>query len=128
MTHHHATFALAMPIADLINSNGREHYQVKAKKRAMLRHFTCAAVEGLPAIQAPARGVVTFIWPDKRDRDPDNYELKGAWDGLVDAGILSDDNGRILTTTVRFAAPWRHSLGRGVVVLGFKVESYTEES
>lgn len=127
MTYHHASFAIAIPIADLINSNGREHYQVKAKKRAMLRFFTRHAVEGLPTIPAPARGVVTFVWPDRVRRDPDNYELKGAWDGLVDAGILADDNGRILTTTVRFAAPWRHNLGRGVVVLGFKVESYTEE-
>jgi len=127
MTHHHASFALAMPIADLINSNGREHYQVKAKKRALLRWFTSRAVEGLPTIPAPARGIVTFVWPDHVRRDPDNYELKACWDALVDTGVLEEDNGVTLPVTVRFAAPWRHTLGRGVVVLGFKVESYTEE-
>ena len=117
-----ASFTIAIPIKDLSNTNKTEIWRVSGPKRKMLRQFIADAAQGLPHVEAPARGVVTFVWPDKINRDPDNYSLKGLWDGLVDAGVLSDDNGQILRTTIRFAAPWRHNLGRSVVVLGVKVE------
>ena len=36
----------------------------------------------------------TFYWPNKRRRDTDNAiaSLKAAYDGLVDAGLLPDDD------------------------------------
>jgi len=119
--------SIAVPIKDLINSNSREHRHVVAQKRSLLRRFAREATAGLPAVATPARGVVVFVWPDKARRDPDNYELKWLWDGIVDSGILPDDNGNQLRATVRFAAPWRHDLGRGIVVLGIKVEPISSD-
>lgn len=122
-----AQLVFIVPNVDLINSNDRTHYQATAKKRSLLRELVGKAAVGLPAVAAPARGVVTFVWADRRRRDADNVELKWLWDGLVDAGVLVDDRGEVLRATVRFAAPWRHGLGQGLTVLGVKVQSIGPE-
>jgi Holliday junction resolvase RusA-like endonuclease len=46
---------------------------------------------------------VVFVVPDKRRRDLDNAlaSMKAAWDGLVDAGVLVDDDSKHL----KLAAP-----------------------
>ncbi len=47
--------------------------------------------------QAVAR--LTFFWPDRRRRDIRNAEhaMKAAYDGLIDAGVIQDDNADVLT-------------------------------
>lgn len=35
---------------------------------------------------------ITYFFPDKRRRDPDNYSGKFILDGLVRAGVLADDS------------------------------------
>lgn len=39
-----------------------------------------------------ARVTLTYFFPDKRRRDPDNYNGKMILDGLAKAGIISDDS------------------------------------
>lgn len=39
-----------------------------------------------------AQVILTYFFPDKRRRDPDNYSGKMVLDGLVRAGILVDDS------------------------------------
>ena len=41
-----------------------------------------------------ARASATFFWKDRRRRDEDNAlaSLKAAYDGIVDAGLLMDDD------------------------------------
>lgn len=91
-------FHLELPVAELVNSNSREHWSRKAKKRAAMRALTARTVTdaGLPSIAPPVRIAVRFLWPDSRKRDVDNYECKGLIDGVVDAGIIPDDNDEVV--------------------------------
>lgn len=45
-----------------------------------------------------AKCSVTFYWPDARRRDEDNAiaSLKAAYDGIVDSGLLVDDDSKHL--------------------------------
>jgi Holliday junction resolvase RusA-like endonuclease len=48
---------------------------------------------------------VTFVFREKRRRDLDNWigRLKGFWDGIVQAGIIEDDNIEVVTSiSVKF--------------------------
>jgi Holliday junction resolvase RusA-like endonuclease len=48
---------------------------------------------------------VTFVFKQQRRRDLDNWSgrLKGYWDGIVQAGIVADDNSEIITSlSVKF--------------------------
>lgn len=40
------------------------------------------------------RIVITYYWPDSRRRDPNNWQMtsKAIVDGMVDAGLVPDDN------------------------------------
>ena len=51
----------------------------------------------------PITATVTFQMPNRRRRDLDNLlaAMKPAWDGLVDAGLLADDNADQLTITLK---------------------------
>jgi len=44
---------------------------------------------------------VTFFFPDRRRRDPDNYSVKFILDGLVKAGAIEDDSFEHLTVIKR---------------------------
>ena len=54
-------------------------------------------------LPAPVTATVTFYMPNRRRRDLDNLlaAMKPAWDGLVDAGLLADDNADQLTITLK---------------------------
>jgi Holliday junction resolvase RusA-like endonuclease len=63
-------------------------------------------VPGFPKVKWPNTVItakVVFVVPDRRQRDLDNCMamLKPCWDGLVDAGVLVDDDSRHL----KLAAP-----------------------
>ncbi len=47
-----------------------------------------------PPFSAPVLATTTFYVKDKRRRDMNNLDasLKAMWDGIVDAGILADDD------------------------------------
>ncbi|HWL54289.1 MAG TPA: hypothetical protein VNQ90_17750 [Chthoniobacteraceae bacterium] len=74
-----------------------------AKASAVKRYRAMAkeAVEAACVETGPwerALATVTFFWPDNRRRDEDNAvaSLKAAYDGIVDAGLIVDDNSRHL--------------------------------
>ncbi len=74
-----------------------------AKMAATRKYRTLAkeAVEAACVESGPwerAVATVTFYWPDNRRRDEDNAvaSLKAAYDGLVEAGLVVDDDSRHL--------------------------------
>lgn len=77
------------------NSRGR-HWASKARAmkdyRGLVRMIASRERPAWPLERAVIRA--TFHFGCKRRRDPDNLlaSLKGAFDGLVDAGILADDH------------------------------------
>lgn len=80
----------------LLTANQRLHYKQRGERTAYWR--TRAATLVVPRF-ATARIVLTFAWPDKRRRDVANLypTAKAIVDGLVDAGLLPDDNDNHLT-------------------------------
>lgn len=88
---------LPLPPREL-SPNARTHW---ARKAVTVRSYRfCAKV--LAACSAPvapgwdtATAAVTFFLPDRRRRDKDNLmaSLKPAWDGIADAGVVTDDAG-----------------------------------
>lgn len=79
----------------LINSNDRLHWRVKAKKTRALRDFVAVlAWQQLHPVTTRQHITVTFGFTNNNRRDVDNLQpTSKAWiDGIVDAGILPDDN------------------------------------
>lgn len=80
---------------DLLNANDRTHWRKKIPitrdLRATARMLTKAAK--VPALQR-AHVVCFYEPPDRRRRDPANWapSAKACVDGVVDAGVLPDDD------------------------------------
>ena len=85
-----------------LSPNARIHFIVKAQHTAHYRAFVkmCAwewkhnGYDGKWEIPDKAKVDVTFVVPDKRRRDKTNLAsaFKAGLDGIVDAGIVKDDN------------------------------------
>lgn len=100
-------FTIALPAGmKLLNANRREHYRDKAKRTAAIRAAAMEAVsehaELMDALTAAKPGVLFqrahilgVLHPaTARRADPANWypSFKAAVDGLVDAGLLEDDD------------------------------------
>lgn len=74
-------------------TNYREYQRVKKEWAEHVALCCRLAACGCPS-QPLRRAVVTLTYhfPDKRRRDPDNFSGKMLLDGLVHAGILADDS------------------------------------
>lgn len=70
-------------------TNYREYQRVK-KEWAALIAAVCRPKPEAPLRRAVVR--ITYYFPDRRRRDPDNYAGKLLLDGLVRCGILKDDS------------------------------------
>ena len=92
---------LPLPPKEL-SPNARVHYQVRARAtREAKDEVIIALAQQPPALRflrprpyERATVTVTFIVPDRRNRDKGNLigSAKPYLDGLVDAGVIADDN------------------------------------
>lgn len=73
-----------------IGRENRFQYQKIKKEWARLIALVCVPKPPKPIERAVVR--IVYHFPDKRRRDPDNYSGKMILDGLVRAGIISDDS------------------------------------
>jgi crossover junction endodeoxyribonuclease RusA len=86
------------PPCALINANDRLHFRAKAKLTKAWREAAAACVtwDQLTPFDAIERASITVAirFPTNRRRDVGNYypTAKAILDGLVDAGVLPDDN------------------------------------
>lgn len=90
----------------LLNANQRPHYRTKAKLTSTLRAAAMEAVSDNPELMAAlaaakpgplfARAHILGVLhpPTRRRADPANWypSFKAAVDGIVDAGVLDDDD------------------------------------
>lgn len=90
----------------LLNANQRLHYKRKGEHTAKLRAAAMEAVSECPALMAALAAakpgplfqrahVLGILHPDRNNRcDPANWypSFKAAVDGIVDAGLLEDDD------------------------------------
>lgn len=77
-----------------LSPNVRSHWSKKAKAVKYYRRLAFVVARCQPERgweKAEVR--TTFYLPDLRRRDPDNLmaSMKAAWDGIVDAHVLTDD-------------------------------------
>ncbi|WP_406153171.1 hypothetical protein OG217_05600 [Streptomyces sp. NBC_01023] len=90
------SWTLLMPYGDLLTSNQRLHHMAEHRLRKRLRQEAALTVRGqrLPSLERAAVYYVLHPRPIKRKRDPGNWSptAKAYVDGLVDAGLLPDDN------------------------------------
>lgn len=92
------SFSLPLP-SKTLNPNTHCHWKKKAKavKAAReLAHGIALKVGWRPRLDKAAVECRWFF-KDRRRRDQDNLSasLKAYWDGLVDAGVFSDDSGLV---------------------------------
>ena len=96
MSPHSETVTLIAPIRELINLNAERsmHYHRRAKLVRAIRTETRALAAAMHHHTGPVNITARFRWPTHHRRDSSNYlpTIKAAVDGLVDAGILTDDN------------------------------------
>lgn len=84
-----------------ITLNQRMHWANKAHetKRIRTEVWARARAAGIPNLDGRCEVQLVYRPPDKRRRDSDNLAptFKAAVDGLVDAGVLSDDTDDLVT-------------------------------
>jgi crossover junction endodeoxyribonuclease RusA len=103
---------LDLPLAQVNNSNQRKHWTKTAANRSLMRTIAGLEARDLTPVTGPVHLWVVFTFPDKRQRDLDNFEVKGAIDGIVDAGVLPDDNTRQVVAVTRTVGKGRSEKGR----------------
>ncbi|RKT82736.1 hypothetical protein SAMN05421805_104207 [Saccharopolyspora antimicrobica] len=83
-----------------LTANQRMHWRPKAEITKNVRH-TAATLSRDAKVPALGRCAVRLVWTvtDRRRRDADNLvpTLKACADGLVDAGVVTDDIPELMT-------------------------------
>lgn len=92
-----------------LSLNSRDHWRVTARKKAKLRGEVCLLAREA-RLGTNDHVTVRLIWQprDRRRRDGDNPfpTIKSAVDGLVDAGVVPDDDStRVTHAGVHFLEP-----------------------
>jgi hypothetical protein len=89
------SFTVPMPSgAKLLNSNSRDHRMAAAKLTAMWRSAGREAASGLETFDGPVHILARIHKPRSGRWDPNNFwpTVKAIVDGVVDAGVLVDDD------------------------------------
>lgn len=104
-------YVVALPVGlELLNANQRLHHQPEARMKKAIRTAAWAAARQVRVPRMERAHVLYVVHPTTigRRRDPGNWapSAKAAVDGLVDAGVLDDDNSRrLLGPDPRLGAP-----------------------
>lgn len=101
------TITFEVPRAWWLTSNGRYHWQQRAQRTRWIRHAAALAARGTR--QHRQAHVTAYVaYPRANRADPGNAypTLKAAIDGVIDAGILPDDDHKHLPAlTIRRDPP-----------------------
>jgi crossover junction endodeoxyribonuclease RusA len=115
------TVTIYLPLPpDALKPNARVHWRTKAKATKTYRETArWAAHAPHPAAWKAAEIQAHFRFKQDRRRDRDNLlaSLKAAFDGLVDARLLSDDSG-----VTHLPVTWEKHDTTGVVLTVTRVE------
>lgn len=94
-----ARVVLTWPVRAWPNPN-RDRHKHWARERREGRDIRTAAHiiarQKRVSVASPVHVEVVWTFPDGRDRDIENWSTKALLDGIVDAGLITDDNARKL--------------------------------
>ena len=94
---------LTLPLSTPLSLNHRMHHQVRAKRTREVREMALllARAAKIPHCER-VRVTLVYTPKDSRVRDPLNLvaTLKACEDGLVDAGVVDDDNPRYVESVM----------------------------
>src|SRR5271163_2475625 len=78
----------------LMNANDREHWSKRARVSSLIRTTARSQCKGIPKGLLKVKIRAIYYAPDNRRRDVSNLfpSVKAAVDGMVDAGVIKDDN------------------------------------
>ena len=88
---------LDVPAALWLTANGREHWREKARRTKALRTLAYAhCTPRTTRFDGPVDVTAIISYPTARRADPANASptVKAVLDGIVDAGLLADDDHR----------------------------------
>jgi Holliday junction resolvase RusA-like endonuclease len=95
-----------LPDSDLSPNKRLHHMQLyRAKRDAKDEAMALVLEQGRPGTPYEAAHItITWVAKDKRRRDVDNLfaSMKASIDGLVEAGLLVDDDARHVSYTLRY--------------------------
>ena len=121
---------IRLAASDVLNLNDRNHWSKAASKRRTIRQLAeqTARFSHAPSLER-ARLVVEIAFPDRRRRDPHNYmaTVKPIVDGLVDAGVLPDDDAEHLLGPDLRRAPAVSEKNLGQSMYDFRLRLYDKE-
>lgn len=105
---------------DTLTSNDRLHFRDVARRASALRKL--ASKETVQPLQSPVRVTVTVQQDTARRFDPANWypTVKPLIDGLVDAGILSDDDSKNIEQVTFTHGQTQCEKGHTVIILSFE--------
>lgn len=127
-----ATIAIDWPISRWPNPNRdrKKHWTRQRREAAALRATAAdltrlARIQGhASALSGPVKLTIALAFPDSRRRDLENYSSKAVVDGVVDAGLIGDDDATTLVAVTRTPDPERTPKGYMRMTLHFEeVES-----
>jgi len=93
------TIALTLPIKDVPNPNRHTSRFALSGRRKKIRTAVALLAQNIEPVETPCVIDFTFTWPNRLIRDSHNFEVKGYLDGLVDAGVIPDDNDSVVLRT-----------------------------
>jgi len=104
-------FAITQPISVWPNPNRdrRMHWAKQRTRERTIRTHAHIAAKNIYNTTGPLLSPVTITleigFPDKRQRDLENWSSKGLIDGIVDSGLLQNDSSQHVTKTIRIQGP-----------------------
>lgn len=108
-----ATVTLDWPLKTWPNPNRdrRKHWGRIAKEGRAIRDAGRVLAMDRGRVETPVNMTLAFAFPDKRRRDLDNYSSKNLVDGLVDGGLIPEDDYAHIASVTRILDPNKTATG-----------------
>ncbi|MBN0040196.1 hypothetical protein JN535_08455 [Cellulosimicrobium cellulans] len=96
------TVSVVLPVEWVLTANGRYHHMARADRTRRIRAAFLDAADDMAPLPTPVTADYQLEFKRGHRRDSPNWSptFKAALDGLVDAGVIEDDDDRHVRPTV----------------------------